>query len=110
MAEGRQRGRDFFLGKRVPVGFAIRRVVVAPGAKRLFDEAEWGDAIVVVESGKIELECQSGRRCRFGRGDVLWFIGLPLRALYNFGRAPTVLIAVSRHRDEFSAEPPSNTR
>ncbi len=110
MAEGRERGRDFFLGRRVPGDFAVRRVVVPPGAERPFDEAEWGDAILVVESGKIELECRSGRRCRLGRGDVLWLIGLPLRALYNFGRAPTVLIAVSRRRDGFSPGPPSNPR
>ena len=107
MTEGRERGRDFFLGRRVSGDFAIRRIVVAPGAERLFDEAEWGDAIVVVESGTIELECRSGSRCGFRRGDVLWLIGLPVRTLHNAGRAPTVLIAVSRHRDEFSAGPSS---
>jgi hypothetical protein len=110
MADGRQRGRDFFLGRRVPDVFEVRRIVVAPGAERLFDEAEWRDAVVVVESGKIELECRSGGRCRFRRGDVLWLIGLPLRALHNSGRAPTVLIAVSRHGDEWSSDPPSNHR
>ncbi len=110
MADGRQRGRDFFLGKRVPAGFEVRRVVLAPGAVRPFDESEWRDAIVVVESGKIELECRSGRRCRLRRGDVLWLVGLPLRALRNSGRAPTVLIAVSRHCDEFSSDAASKNR
>jgi quercetin dioxygenase-like cupin family protein len=96
MADGRHRGRDFFLGRRVPVALQVRRIVLAPGTERPFEEDEWRDAIVVVESGWIELECRSGSRRRFRRGDVLWLIGLPLRSLHNSGRVPTVLIAVSR--------------
>ncbi len=111
MAGGRHRGQGFFLGGRVPPAFEVRRVVVAPGAERAFDEAEWKDSIVVVESGRLELECRSGGRARFRRGDVLCLVGLPLRALHNRGRAPTVLVAVSRAgSDEFSSDPSSNTR
>jgi hypothetical protein len=88
-----------FLGSGVPAGFDVRRIVLAPGAERRFDEAEWRDAIVVVESGRIELECRSGSRCGFRRGDVLWLVGLPLRALRNSGRTRTVLVAVSRRRE-----------
>ena len=90
--------RPVSLGPNVPEGFDVRRIVVSPGAERLFVEAEWRDSIVVVESGRLELECRSGSRRRFGRGDVLWLIGLPLRALHAYGRMPTVLIAVSRSR------------
>ena len=108
MDAGRDGGRPSFLGRPVPDAYGVRRVVVAPGAARLFDEAEWRDAIVTIESGKLELECRSGRRCLFRRGDVLWLVGLPLRALHNRGRAPAVLVAVSRRRtDEFSAQSPS---
>jgi quercetin dioxygenase-like cupin family protein len=96
MDDGRRSGQHFFLGRRVPAPFQARRVVLAPGAERLFDEAEWRDAVVVVESGTIELECRSGRRCRFRRGDVLCLIGLAIRALHNRGRWPAVLVAVSR--------------
>jgi|SRR5215211_5132148 len=78
--------------------FSVRRIVVAPGGERPYDEAEWRDAIVVVESGKLELECRSGDCRRFGRGDVLWLIGLPLRVLRNREAVPTVLLAVSRLR------------
>jgi quercetin dioxygenase-like cupin family protein len=76
--------------------FQIRRIVVAPGAERAYDEAEWRDALVVVEAGGLELESRSGSSRGFRRGDVLWLIGLPLRALRNRGAVPTVLVAVSR--------------
>jgi hypothetical protein len=76
--------------------FRVRRIIMAPGAEREYDEAEWRDALVVVEAGDVELECNGGSRRGFGRGDVLWLIGLPLRALRNRGAVPTVLLAVSR--------------
>jgi hypothetical protein len=85
----------------VPSGdqaFQVRRIVVAPGAERPYDESEWRDALVVIESGKLELECRSGTRSRFDRGDVLWLIGLPLRVLRNRGAVPTVLVAITRFR------------
>lgn len=96
MDAGREGGRPSFLGRPVPDAYGVRRVVVDPGAERPFDEAEWRDAIVMIESGKLELECRSGRRCRFRRGDILWLVGMPLRALHNRGPAPAVLVAVSR--------------
>ena len=78
--------------------FRIRRIVVAPGAERAYDEAEWRDALVIVESGRLELDCSGGTSRGFRRGDVLWLIGLPLRALCNRGAVPTVLVAVTRPR------------
>jgi mannose-6-phosphate isomerase-like protein (cupin superfamily) len=78
--------------------FEIRRIVVAPGAERPYDESEWEDALVVIESGELELEYRGGDRTRFDRGDVLWLIGLPLRVLRNHGAVPTVLVAVTRPR------------
>jgi quercetin dioxygenase-like cupin family protein len=107
MEGGRRRGH--FLGRRVPAGFDARRIVIAPGAERPFVEAEWRDAVVVVESGRVELECRSGGRCSFRRGDVLWLFGLPLRALHNRGRAPTILIAVARSGGGEAVEPAAET-
>jgi hypothetical protein len=88
-----------FLAGHVPEGFDVRRVLVEPGAERTYDEEEWRDSIVLIESGELELECCSGGRCGFRRGDVLWLFGLPLRLLRNRGPAPTVLLAVSRPRE-----------
>jgi glyoxylate utilization-related uncharacterized protein len=76
--------------------FKLRVVTVAPGRARDYAEAEWRDALVVVERGEIELET-TGHTCwRFERGDVLWLSGLPLRALHNRGAEPARLVAVSR--------------
>ncbi|MGH9244192.1 MAG: hypothetical protein ACRD29_07730 [Acidimicrobiales bacterium] len=87
-----------FLGRRLPRRFVKRVVTVAPGQARAYDEADWRDAIVVVERGEIELVGVSGRRERFGCGAVLSMVGLPLRAIHNDGREPAVLVAVSRKR------------
>ncbi|MGH2970359.1 MAG: hypothetical protein ACRDK0_15055, partial [Solirubrobacteraceae bacterium] len=85
-----------FLDGPLPPAFDRREVAVAPGRARAYDEAEWSDALVVVERGEIELECMAGGRRRFACGDVLWLSGLPLRALHNLGREPALLVAVTR--------------
>jgi hypothetical protein len=107
-------GRLSLLGRRLGPGFRRRLIAIAPGHSRVYDQAEWRDAIVVVEHGEIDLECTepecpAGGRHRFTHGDVLWLDGLPLRALRNSGREPAVLAAVSHRggRDESRADLPS---
>ena len=80
------------------LGFAVRRVAVAPGRERPYDEAEWRGALVVLARGRIELEGLSGSRLSVERGAVLWLVGLPLRALHNRGAEPTVIVAFTRQR------------
>lgn len=81
---------------------------MAAGEARPYDEADWADAIVVVERGVVELECARGSRRSFGRGSVLWLQGLSLRALHSRGHDALVLLAVSRGRcDEFPGDGPS---
>jgi hypothetical protein len=96
MDDGFGRGRVALLGRRLPPPFRLRTVAVGPGRALAFDEAEWRDALVVVERGEIELECLGGSSQRFGRGDFLCLDGLPLRTLRNPGREPALLLAVSR--------------
>jgi hypothetical protein len=79
-----------------PCPFVVRMVVIEPGRVQSFDEAQWRDAIVVVDNGEIELECQRGSRHPFRRGDLLWLVGLELKAIHNPGKEPATLIAVSR--------------
>lgn len=81
-----------------------RRVVRIPaGADLAFVEDDWRDAIVVVESGEVELECRWGGRRRFGPGAVLWFDGLGLRVVRNPGPVDLVIVAVSRRATSRSA-------
>lgn len=87
-----------FLGRRLPAAFEAREIAVSPGHERAYDEAEWRDALVVVERGEIELECSGGARQRLERGAVVWLTGLPVRALHNRGSEVAVLVAVSRRR------------
>jgi hypothetical protein len=57
-------GRDLdplpFLRAPLPPCFARRSTTIAPGADRAYDDAEWGDALIVVERGEIELVGSSG--------------------------------------------------
>jgi quercetin dioxygenase-like cupin family protein len=85
-----------FLGRRLPSWVELRVVVVAPGHRLAFHPADWRDAVVVVEGGELEVEWLGGSCQRFVRGDLLCLSGLPLRALHNPGREPTVLAVVSR--------------
>jgi hypothetical protein len=79
-------------------GFAVRRVAVAPGRERPYDEAEWRGALVVLARGRIELEGLSGARRSFAAGAALWLDGLALRALHNHGREPAVMVVFTRLR------------
>jgi len=84
------------LDRPLPPTFEQREIAIAPGWERAYAEAEWRDALVVVEHGEIELEYLRGGCQSFQRGDVLWLVGLPLRALRNDGCEPALLLAVSR--------------
>ena len=81
-------------------GFARRTVVLEPGTSRRSSDAEWDDALVVVERGEVDLECTAGGRRRFAAGAVLWLTGISLAALHNVGSEPVVLVALTRCRAE----------
>jgi hypothetical protein len=87
-------------------GFRWRSVRLEPGESRCSGDAEWRDALVVVERGDVELECVAGGRRRFSGGAVLWLEGIDLRVLHNVGDGPVVLLGVSRRRDEAAHGPP----
>jgi hypothetical protein len=85
-----------FLTRRPRPAFGVRKIVVPPRGERTYRPAEWEGALVLVESGVIELETPGGFCGRFVRGDVLWLAGLRLKSLRNRGRLPAVLSATSR--------------
>lgn len=98
MSEEPCQDRLSFLGRTLPSGFESRIVTVAPGGMLGYIEAEWRDALVVVEQGRIEVETFGGRRRGFSRGDVLCLIGLSIVALHNRDQDPVLLSAVWRRR------------
>ena len=77
-------------------GFEVRLVRIAPGCARAYCEADWRDALVLVERGDIELRLRGGASARFRHGDVLCLAGLPVSAVYNPGGEAALLAAVSR--------------
>lgn len=85
-----------FLRRPLPAAFRRRTVVVEPGGRRPYDDVEWRDELVVVERGRLDLECRDGGVRTFPTGAVLCLDHLALRALRNRGADPTVLVAVSR--------------
>jgi hypothetical protein len=91
-------GRLSFLHGKLPAGFELEVVRIEPGEVRPYHDADWWDALVVVERGEIELECDKGGRRKFVEGAVLWLVGLPLVALHNPGPEPVLLSAVSRSK------------
>ena len=80
----------------VPPGFECRAVTVEPGGDRIYHDAEWQDALVLIARGEIELEWRDGRRCRLAKGEILWLAGLPLRRLHNHGAEAARLVAICR--------------
>jgi len=78
------------------VGFEVSEIRVPQGGEHAYVEAEWRDALIVVERGAIEVEFFAGGCCRFVRGDVLFLAGLHIRTLRNTGDVPAVLLAISR--------------
>jgi len=85
-----------FLHGPLPSAFRRRTVVVDPGGSRPYECAEWRDELVVVEHGRLDLECHNGGLRSFPTGAVVCLDHLALRALHNRGDRPTVLVAVSR--------------
>ena len=74
----------------------VRRVVdLAPGAVLEVNADSWGDAIVFVEAGDVELECTSGKRRHFAAGATLCFAP-PVRTVRNCGADSVRLLAVAR--------------
>jgi 8-oxo-dGTP pyrophosphatase MutT (NUDIX family) len=80
----------------MPAWSKRRVITIGAGEARPYVEAEWVDSLVIIERGSVEIECLAGSHRRFGKGDLLWLVGLPLRTLRNDGNEDTVLVAISR--------------
>ena len=87
-----------FTGRRCPGSFRVRTLTLQPADAIDFIPVDWADAVVIVERGALEVECQTGRCATFAQGAVLVLDGLALRRLRNAGSTPLVLSALSRPR------------
>jgi hypothetical protein len=85
-----------FLGVPCPTGCRVRTVILQPGDSLDFRADDWLAALVVVETGELEVECRSGACARFGPGAVLGFEGLAVCRLHSTGCRQLVLSALSR--------------
>ena len=97
-ADAADDNRPLDLSGRLGPAFLTTAIVIEAGSARQVDEADWRDALVVIESGVLEVETLSGCRRRFGPGDILFLTGLSLVLLHNLGPDDVVLRAVSRRR------------
>ena len=82
--------------RRLPDAFERWQLALAPGEARPTSAAEWAGAIVLVEQGRIEVECLAGGSRSFVAGDMLSLGWLPLRQLSNPGSERALLVAVRR--------------
>ena len=57
-----------FLGRELPEAFVLKILTLAPESEEPYREEDWADAIVIVERGELEVECQAGGRKLFRRG------------------------------------------
>jgi quercetin dioxygenase-like cupin family protein len=67
-----------------------------PADSLSYHKADWAGVVVVVVSGRLQLECWSGERASFDEGAVLFLTGLNLRHLTNPGLDPLVLKLIKR--------------
>jgi hypothetical protein len=80
----------------LPPSFERWGVELAPLEQRSTSAGAWAGAVVLVEHGSLEVECEPGGRRTFGPGDILALGELPLRQLGNRGQSVTRLVAIRR--------------
>jgi hypothetical protein len=85
-----------FLGERRGTGRQVRTLILGPGDALDFRPADWSDVLVVVERGRLQIECRTGCRAVFGPGAVLVLTLLDVRRLHSVGTTALVISAVSR--------------
>jgi hypothetical protein len=76
--------------------FECWAVEIGPGEERLIAAEEWADALVVIKSGELDVQCEEGGHRIFRRGDMLALQWLRARNLANLGAERVELVAVRR--------------
>ena len=76
--------------------FECWAVEIGPGEERPVAPGEWADALVVIRSGELDVQCEEGAHRVFHRGDMLALGWLRARNLANLGGEHVELVAVRR--------------
>jgi hypothetical protein len=80
----------------LPPSFERWRTELAPGASRPTSAAAWAGSLVLVERGRVDVECAEGVHRSFATGDVLALGWLPVVLLHNPGSEVARLLAIRR--------------
>lgn len=80
----------------MPRSFQRRLVRLPAGSTWPNAVLEWADALLLVVTGTVTLEAESGRCWDFERGSTFWLDGLPVAAVRNRTDQLAVLMAISR--------------
>jgi hypothetical protein len=80
----------------LPPGFERWRCVLQPRSERPSDPAEWAGALVLIESGVVEVTCRAGGHRSFRAGDLIALGWLPIASLRNPSDEATRMIALRR--------------
>jgi hypothetical protein len=76
--------------------FTVWSVSIAPGEKRPVEPREWDDALVLIRSGDVDVQCDLGARHTFHAGDMVALCWLRALNLANVGAERVELLAVRR--------------
>lgn len=77
-------------------GCRTTSTTIQPAGSIDYDESAWAGTVVVVLSGRLQLECWSGECASFEEGAVLFLTGLRLRRIANPALTPLVLRTIRR--------------
>jgi len=62
-------------------GRVTETLLLRTGEPLLYRSEDWHGALIVVQGGTLQIECQSGRTAAFERGSVVHLQDLPLATL-----------------------------
>jgi hypothetical protein len=88
----------------LPAAFERRRLVLAPGVGGTTGPVPWAGALVLVEQGRLEVDCAARGRHVFGPGEVLVLGSLPLVSVHNPGQTALRLTIVHRRGERLPGE------
>jgi hypothetical protein len=80
----------------LPPWFERWHTVLAPHSSQPTTAEAWAGCLVLVEHGRIEVQCREGVHRSFATGDVLALGWLPVVLLRNRGPEEAILLAIRR--------------